>query len=622
MRRRPVSRVRRMRAVRVVGRPRSRSSSVGWVGEGRSSAAAPAELISVDPTAARRTALGRLSTPSVSGDGNIVVFSSSDFSDRCTSIGRSCAVRNRVTGTTTHVPQPDLRSGAILARTDRRRRQQGRLPRRVLGPVLLRLPGRRVEHLLVEPLCRPAASRSRSPAASCPASARPRRPWPSPPTGGTSRTSAHRAPRRPPQIARIDTTHRRRERAARSRSSAPTRSTSPTTAVRRHRRPAQHQPEPNINQVLGWTRTVRHVPARPRWSRSTAPVRQRRGSATTRRCRPTAATWRSRRTARARRRCPRGTTRQVYVRDRSPGITRLVTDTPGQPMPAGSVSARPEISPGRLADRAHARRHRGRELPRCGWRVRRRASSTPRHFDLVSFGVIDAARADQRRLRCRRCRRTAGTWRSPRVRTPSCRAAPCPTFTVEVWMRERPIALDITPTLNFGTVDVGTQSAPQNAVVTNTSGVSDQHRRRHVASGAVLDHANGCGGRVGARAIVRRDGRVHARQHRRRASSSITVVGRRAVGVGVARRQRVAIAPTRALDHHAGVRQLRHAPRSARRCPRGTSWSPTPGRPRCTFAGVALSGAGADQFTIGVERLHRLAGRRGASCIDRVSRRR
>jgi hypothetical protein len=40
-----------------------------------------------------------------------------------------------------------------------------------------------------------------------------------------------------------------------------------------------------------------------------------------------------------------------------------------------------------------------------------------------------------------------------------------------VWMRERPVALDITPSLDFGTVDLGVQSAPQNAVVTNTSGV-------------------------------------------------------------------------------------------------------------------------------------------------------
>jgi hypothetical protein len=53
-------------------------ASVGWIGEGESAAAGPAELISVDPNTGGALASSD-SDPSVSGDGNIVVFTRFDF---------------------------------------------------------------------------------------------------------------------------------------------------------------------------------------------------------------------------------------------------------------------------------------------------------------------------------------------------------------------------------------------------------------------------------------------------------------------------------------------------------------------------------------------------------------
>ena len=69
-----------------------------------------------------------------------------------------------------------------------------------------------------------------------------------------------------------------------------------------------------------------------------------------------------------------------------------------------------------------------------------------------------------------------------------------PVGSSEVWMRDRPIALDITPTLDFGTVNVGAQSAPQNAVVTNTSGVEINIGVVTPPTAPFVITANGCGG--------------------------------------------------------------------------------------------------------------------------------
>ncbi|HEY5423418.1 MAG TPA: hypothetical protein VIK05_08115, partial [Ilumatobacteraceae bacterium] len=78
--------------------------SVGWVGEGNTVAAAPAELISVDPVAGGPMA-SQDTFPSVSGDGNIVVFTATSFPAEVRV--DQVFVRNRATGVTTPVPATD-----------------------------------------------------------------------------------------------------------------------------------------------------------------------------------------------------------------------------------------------------------------------------------------------------------------------------------------------------------------------------------------------------------------------------------------------------------------------------------------------------------------------------------
>jgi len=77
--------------------------SVGWVGEGDTVAAAPAELISVDPASGAPLAMESFS-PSVSGDGNFVVFSADQFVGATETLVQQVYVRNRSDGTTAAVP--------------------------------------------------------------------------------------------------------------------------------------------------------------------------------------------------------------------------------------------------------------------------------------------------------------------------------------------------------------------------------------------------------------------------------------------------------------------------------------------------------------------------------------
>ncbi len=185
-------------------------------------------------------------------------------------------------------------------------------------------------------------------------------------------------------------------------------------------------------------------------------------------------------------------------------------------------------------------------------------------------------------------------------------------------MRERPIALDITPTVDFGTVDLGGQSAIQNAVVTNTSGVA-------INIGAVTPPAapfsitvNGCGGvlQPGASCAVTM---VFSPTAAGGASSSLNVSGDglsvSASLSGVGRSPNVptpgslTIAPAAANYGSAAVGSSVGARNFA---------VSNPGQIAITFAGVGLGGAGADQFAIGANSCTgSLAG--GASCTVAVS---
>ena len=75
------------------------AATVGWIGEGSSSAAAPAELISAAPGGAPLGSADYLS--SVSGDGNIVVFTAVPPFSAVFLGNVQVAVRDRAAGTTT-----------------------------------------------------------------------------------------------------------------------------------------------------------------------------------------------------------------------------------------------------------------------------------------------------------------------------------------------------------------------------------------------------------------------------------------------------------------------------------------------------------------------------------------
>ena len=95
------------------------AATVGWIGEGNTSAAAPAELISAAPGGAPLASADYLA--SVSGDGNIVVFTAvPPFS--AVALGNvQVAVRDRAAGTTTTVPAPffvDRTTNGVVSRDE------------------------------------------------------------------------------------------------------------------------------------------------------------------------------------------------------------------------------------------------------------------------------------------------------------------------------------------------------------------------------------------------------------------------------------------------------------------------------------------------------------------------
>jgi hypothetical protein len=169
---------------------------------------------------------------------------------------------------------------------------------------------------------------------------------------------------------------------------------------------------------------------------------------------------------------------------------------------------------------------------------------------------------------------------------------------LEVWMRTRPIALDITPSIDFGTVDLGGQSAPKNAVITNSSNVAINIAAVAAPAAPFSITTNGCGGLLqpGATCAV---SLVFSPTVAGGASSSLNVSGDglsvSASLTGTGRAPNVpipgslTIKPTSA---NYGSAQI------------GTTLAfkkfvvSNPGQTTVTLAGVGLSGAGKDQFAI------------------------
>ena len=291
------------------------------------------------------------------------------------------------------------------------------------------------------------------------------------------------------------------------------------------------------------------------------------------------------------------TTRQIYVRDRTAGVTKIVSTSPGQVM-SGDLDD-PEISP----DGSQVALVQAASPPAGAKPVKEVfvAHSTSGFFnsaafDLVSYGVSGAPTSTDSFAPAMSSNGRYVAFASGAnnelsgVRTPT---------TLNVWMRDRPIALDITPSLDFGTIAPGTQSAPQNVVVTNTSGVDINISAVTPPTAPFSIIANGCGGALapGATCAITI---VFSPTAPGGASSSVGVSGdglsvsASLVGNGLA-----PPAPT------PGSLTMKPASANYGSGPVGTSFPAktftvsNPGQTAVTISGTGLSGTGADQFAIG-----------------------
>jgi hypothetical protein len=308
------------------------------------------------------------------------------------------------------------------------------------------------------------------------------------------------------------------------------------------------------------------------------------------------------------------TARQVYVRDRAAAVTKPVTSSPGQLMPGDVDDA--EISPdGSQITLVQAAPPAAGAKPVREVFVARTTSGffDAAAFDLVSYGVSGAPTTTDSGLPSMSSNGRYVAFASGANNELSGVAKP---NGLNVWMRERPIALDITPSLDFGTIDPGGQSAPQNAVVTNTSGVAINIGAVTPPSAPFSITANGCGGALapGATCAITI---VFSPTAAGSASSTVTVTGDgltvSASLVGIGRAPNV---PTPgSLVIAPGVANYGSSPV-------GTSLPPkkftvtNPGQTAVPLAGVGLSGTGADQFAVGANTCTGSLGPGAACTID------
>ena len=292
---------------------------------------------------------------------------------------------------------------------------------------------------------------------------------------------------------------------------------------------------------------------------------------------------------------PAGASTQMFVRDRVAKVTRLVTDTPGQPMPAGLGLGSPDISPdGSQIALTQTDSGETSEV----WVARSTSGFFDTAvFDLVSFGVSGAPVTDGAgEPSMSSTGRFVAFTSSFGVSNAELSGGTVTTRGNDIWMRDRPIALDITPTLNFGDVDVGSQSPPLNAVLTNTSGVVINLSVITPPLAPFAITGNGCGGLLPAGGsctitVVFKPTIVGG------AASSITVSGDGlSVSVSLVGNGRalptagsLTIAPTAA---NFGTAQVGTA------LPARTFAVSNPGQTAVTFSAVSLNGVGADQFSI------------------------
>ena len=203
---------------------------------------------------------------------------------------------------------------------------------------------------------------------------------------------------------------------------------------------------------------------------------------------------------------PAQTQPQVFVRDRVAGVTKLVTDTPGQPMiPTGIGVGEPDISP----DGTQIALSEQDQFENSQVWVARSTSGyfDAAVFDLVSYGVSGAPVPNGA---SNPSMSSTGRLVAFASRANTELSGGTVSGCYQVWMRSRPIQLGSTPAISFGTVDIGSQSPPQNAVITNTSGAEINIGSVSSPAAPFAITSNRMRRRVAVGCIVRRDVGVQA----------------------------------------------------------------------------------------------------------------
>lgn len=304
---------------------------------------------------------------------------------------------------------------------------------------------------------------------------------------------------------------------------------------------------------------------------------------------------------------------QIYVRDRGAAVTKLVSTSPPQPM--SGVLEDPEISP----DGTQVALVQAATPPPGGKPVREVyvARSTVGYFDaavfdLVSYGVSGAPTStDSMSPSMSSNGRFVAFTSNANTELSGVRSV----SGLEVWMRSRPIALDITPSIDFGTVDIGTTSPAKNAIVINTSNVAINIAAVLPPTAPFSITANTCGGVLQPSASCSIT-IVFSPTAPGGASSSVTVTGDGlSVSASLVGAGRDNVIP--------GSLTIKPTSANFGTGPLGTVIAPkkftvtNPGQTPVELAGVGLSGGGADQFAVTSNGCTgSLAG--GASCVIEV----
>jgi hypothetical protein len=286
----------------------------------------------------------------------------------------------------------------------------------------------------------------------------------------------------------------------------------------------------------------------------------------------------------------------VYVRDRANKVSKLVSPIAGQPVP-GSNDA-PEISP----DGSQiALVQRGAQAvtgaPGVAEVYVARTTSgffDSAAFDLVSYGISGAPTSQDSFFPSMSSNGRFVAFESGANKELS--ATPI-NGSNQIWMRDRPIALDITPSLDFGTIDPGSTSPPQTATVKNTSAVPINIGAVAPPAGPFAITANTCGGPL-----------------KPGASCVITLVFSPTVGGGANSSLPVSGDGLSVSVSLSGVgRQTLPIPGSLKIKPTAANYGgaivgtplgakkfvvTNPGQSDVTIGAVGLSGTGADQFAI------------------------